>query len=157
MALLLLDIGIAILYNMGSNIFLGEISYITKAISAVLQLGVTMDFAIFLYHSYMQEKEKESNMEKAMATAISKTMTSVVGSSFTTIAGFLALCSMNLTLGKDIGIVMAKGVMFGVICVIVVLPTMILAFNRIIEKTKHKPIMPKFTKIKEFAIKFVER
>lgn len=151
--LLLMNIGIAILYNMGTNVFLGEISYITKAISSVLQLGVTMDFAIFLYHSYMQEKEKESNMEKAMATAISKTMTSVVGSSFTTIAGFLALCSMNLTLGKDIGIVMAKGVMFGVICVIVVLPTMILAFNRIIEKTKHKPIMPKFTKIKEFAIK----
>lgn len=152
--LLLMNIGIAILYNMGTNVFLGEISYITKAISSVLQLGVTMDFAIFLYHSYMQEKEKESNMEKAMATAISKTMTSVVGSSFTTIAGFLALCSMNLTLGKDIGIVMAKGVMFGVICVIVVLPTMILAFNRIIEKTKHKPIMPKFTKIKEFAIKY---
>ncbi|MBO5398378.1 MAG: MMPL family transporter [Clostridia bacterium] len=151
--LLLMNIGIAILYNMGTNVFLGEISYITKAISSVLQLGVTMDFAIFLYHSYMQEKKKESNMEKAMATAISKTMTSVVGSSFTTIAGFLALCSMNLTLGKDIGIVMAKGVMFGVICVIVVLPTMILAFNRIIEKTKHKPIMPKFTKIKEFAIK----
>lgn len=150
--ILLLNIGIAILYNMGTNIFLGEISYVTKAISAVLQLGVTMDFAIFLYHSYMQEKEKEKDIEKAMSKAISKTLVSVVGSSLTTIAGFLALCSMDLTLGKDIGIVMAKGVAFGVICVIVVLPTMILALNKIIEKTKHKEIMPKFTKLKEFAI-----
>ena len=121
--LLLINIGIAILYNMGTNIFLGEISYITKAISAVLQLGVTMDFAIFLYHSYMQEKKKTSNIEEAMTEAISKTLVSVVGSSLTTIAGFLALCSMNLTLGKDIGIVMAKGVFFGVICVITILPT----------------------------------
>ena len=120
--LLLINIGIAILYNMGTNIFLGEISYITKAISAVLQLGVTMDFAIFLYHSYMQEKKKTSNIEEAMTEAISKTLVSVVGSSLTTIAGFLALCSMNLTLGKDIGIVMAKGVFFGVICVITILP-----------------------------------
>lgn len=150
--LLLLNIGIAILYNMGTNILLGEISYITKAISSVLQLGVTMDFAIFLYHSYMQEKAKESNIEKAMSTAITKTMVSVVGSSLTTIAGFLALCSMDLTLGKDIGLVMAKGVAFGVICVIVVLPTMILACNSLIEKTKHKEIMPKFTKIREFAV-----
>lgn len=150
--LLLLNIGIAILYNMGTNILLGEISYITKAISSVLQLGVTMDFAIFLYHSYMQEKATESDIEKAMASAIAKTMVSVVGSSLTTIAGFLALCSMDLTLGKDIGLVMAKGVAFGVICVIVVLPTMILACNSLIEKTKHKEIMPKFTKIRDFAI-----
>ena len=137
---------------MGTNIFLGEISYVTKAISAVLQLGVTMDFAIFLYHSYMQEKENEKDIEKAMSKAITKTLVSVVGSSLTTIAGFLALCSMDLTLGKDIGIVMAKGVAFGVICVIVVLPTMILALNKLIDKTKHKEIMPKFNKLKEYAI-----
>ena len=144
---------IAILYNMGTNIFLGEISYITKAISAVLQLGVTMDFAIFLYHSYMQEKEKVGDAIKAMETAIAKTLTSVLGSSLTTIAGFLALCSMNLTLGKDIGIVMAKGVLFGVICVVTILPAMILQANSLIEKTKHREIMPKFQKLKEFNIK----
>lgn len=151
--ILLLNIGIAILYNMGTNIFLGEISYITKAISAVLQLGVTMDFAIFLYHSYMQEKEKTSDINKAMATAIGKTLTSVVGSSLTTIAGFLALCSMNLTLGKDIGIVMAKGVLFGVVSVVTVLPAMILTLNGLIEKTKHKEILPKFKHIKNFIMK----
>lgn len=150
---LLLNIGIAILYNMGTNIFLGEISYITKAISAVLQLGVTMDFAIFLYHSYMQEKEKVGDAIKAMETAIAKTLTSVLGSSLTTIAGFLALCSMNLTLGRDIGIVMAKGVLFGVICVVTILPAMILQANSLIEKTKHREIMPKFQKLKEFNIK----
>ena len=151
--LLLLNIGIAILYNMGTNIILGEISYITKAISAVLQLGVTMDFAIFLYHSYMQEKEKTNNPESAMSIAISKTLTSVLGSSLTTIAGFLALCSMNLTLGKDIGIVMAKGVLFGVICVVTILPAMILETNKIIEKTKHKEIMPEFKRLKRFNLK----
>lgn len=151
---LLLNIGFAVLYNMGTNIFLGEVSYITKAISAVLQLGVTTDFAIFLYHSYMQEKENEQDIDKAMATAITKTFKSVLGSSLTTIAGFLALCSMNLTLGKDIGIVMAKGVFFGVICVVTVLPAMILQFNKLIEKTKHKEILPKFTHIKNFVMKF---
>lgn len=151
--LLLLNIGIAILYNMGTNIFLGEISYITKAISAVLQLGVTMDFAIFLYHSYVQEKEKTSDINEAMANAIGKTLMSVVGSSLTTIAGFLALCSMDLTLGKDIGLVMAKGVLFGVICVVTVLPAMILELNGLIEKTKHKVILPKFTRLKDFVIK----
>lgn len=150
---LLLNIGIAILYNMGSNIFLGQISYITKAISAVLQLGVTMDFAIFLYHSYKAEQENFSDKNQAMAHAISKTMVSVLGSSLTTIAGFLALCSMNLTLGKDIGIVMAKGVLLGVICVITVLPAMLLTFDNLIEKTKHKEIMPKFTGVKNFTIK----
>ena len=112
-----------------------------------------MDFAIFLYHSYMQEKKKTSNIEEAMTEAISKTLVSVVGSSLTTIAGFLALCSMNLTLGKDIGIVMAKGVFFGVICVITILPTMILECNSLIEKTKHKEIMPKFLRLKTFSIK----
>ncbi len=151
--LLLLNIGMAILYNMGTNIFLGEISYITKAISSVLQLGVTMDFAIFLYHSYMQEKENITDINKAMANAIKKTLLSVVGSSLTTIAGFLALCSMNLTLGKDIGLVMAKGVLMGVICVITVLPAMILACNNLIEKTKHKQILPKFTGVKNFVVK----
>lgn len=151
--LLLLNIGIAILYNMGTNLFMGEISYITKAISSVLQLGVTMDFAIFLYHSYMQEKQICNNINDAMANAISKTLLSVVGSSLTTVAGFLALCSMNLTLGKDIGIVMAKGVIMGVICVVTVLPAMILECNHLIEKTKHKQIIPKFTGIKNFVIK----
>ena len=151
---LLLNIGFAILYNMGSNVFLGQISYITQAISAVLQLGVTTDFAIFLYHSYMQEKINEPDINKAMATAISKTFKSVLGSSLTTIAGFLALCSMNLTLGKDIGIVMAKGVFFGVICVVTILPAMILQFNKLIEKTKHKEILPKFTHIKNFVMKY---
>ena len=151
--LLLLNIGIAILYNMGTNIFMGQISYITKAISAVLQLGVTMDFAIFLYHSYMQEKETIKDNNEAMANAISKTFVSVLGSSLTTIAGFLALCSMNLTLGKDIGIVMAKGVLLGVISVVTILPAMILELNNLIEKTKHKEILPKFTKIKDFVMK----
>lgn len=151
--LLLLNIGLAILYNMGTNVLLGETSYITKAISAVLQLGVTMDFAIFLYHSYMQEREKNSNMNDAMSNAIGKTLLSVVGSSLTTIAGFLALCSMNLTLGKDIGLVMAKGVLLGVICVVTILPAMILELNTLIEKTKHKEIFPKFTKLKDFVLK----
>lgn len=151
--LLLLNIGIAILYNMGSNIFLGEISYITKAISSVLQLGVTMDFAIFLYHSYKDEKEKMADKEEAMATAISKTFSSVLGSSLTTIAGFLALCSMYLELGKDIGIVMAKGVLLGVISVVTVLPAMILTFDKQIEKTRHKEILPRFTRIRDFIIK----
>mgnify|MGYP004499575521 FL=1 len=151
--LMLLNIGIAILYNMGSNILLGEISYITKAISAVLQLGVTMDFAIFLYHSYKAERQNYDNKDEAMSHAISKTILSVVGSSTTTIAGFLALCSMNLSLGKDIGLVMAKGVLLGVICVVTVLPASILIFDKLLEKTKHKEILPKFTKIKDFNIK----
>ena len=151
--LLLVNIGIAVLYNMGTNIFLGEISYITKAISAVLQLGVTMDFAIFLYHSYIQEKNNFTSKEEAMSNAIRKTFTSVLGSSLTTIAGFLALCSMNLSLGKDIGIVMAKGVLFGVISVVTILPALILECDKIIEKTKHKEILPKFTHLRDFIIK----
>ena len=152
--LLLLNIGFAILYNMGTNIFLGEISYITKAISAVLQLGVTMDFAIFLYHSYIAEKANYEDNNKAMSVAISKTLVSVLGSSLTTIAGFIALCSMNLTLGKDIGIVMAKGVLFGLICVVTVLPALILACNKVIDRTKHKELMPKFAKLSSFIIKY---
>ena len=150
--ILLLNIGLAILYNMGTNVFLGETSYITKAISAVLQLGVTTDFAIFLYHSYMSEKQNCEDKTNAMQKAISKTLVSVVGSSLTTIAGFLALCSMDLTLGKDIGIVMAKGVFLGVISVITILPAMILELDKLIEKTKHKQIMPKFNTIKKFSI-----
>lgn len=151
--LLLLNIGFAILYNMGSNIFLGEISYITKAISAVLQLGVTMDFAIFLYHSFIEEKKTAKDANHAMATAIGKTLVSVLGSSLTTFAGFIALCSMDLTLGKDIGIVMAKGIVFGLICVVTVLPSLILVCNSLIEKTKHKELMPKFTRFSKFIVK----
>lgn len=151
--LMLLNIGMAVLYNMGTNAFLGQTSYITKAISAVLQLGVTMDFAIFLYHSYKAEKEKASNNDEAMATAIAKTLVSVLGSSLTTIAGFLALCSMNLTLGKDIGLVMAKGVLIGVITAVTTLPAMLLVFDKWVEKTKHKEILPKFEKVKNFNLK----
>lgn len=151
--LLLGSIGVAILYNMGTNVFLGQISYITKAIATVLQLGVTMDFSIFLYHSYQREKESFSNSLEAMAQAISKTLVSVIGSSTTTIAGFLALCTMSLSLGSDIGIVMAKGVLIGVICVVTILPSLILVFDRWIEKTKHKEILPKFTGLKNFVIK----
>lgn len=151
--LMLLNIGMAVLYNMGTNAFLGQTSYITKAISAVLQLGVTMDFAIFLYHSYKAEKEKISNNDEAMATAIAKTLVSVLGSSLTTIAGFLALCSMNLTLGKDIGLVMAKGVLIGVITAVTTLPAMLLVFDKWVEKTKHKEILPRFEKVKNFNLK----
>ena len=151
--LMLLNIGMAVLYNMGTNVFLGQTSYITKAISAVLQLGVTMDFAIFLYHSYKAEKEKVSNNNEAMATAIAKTLVSVLGSSLTAIAGFLALCSMNLTLGKDIGLVMAKGVLIGVITAVTTLPAMLLVFDKWVEKTKHKEILPRFEKVKNFNLK----
>ena len=151
--ILLGNIGISVLYNLGSNMIFGEISYITKAISSVLQLGVTMDFGIFLYHSYKHQKLTETNNEKAMALAISDTLRSVVGSSMTTIAGFLALCTMSLTLGKDIGLVMAKGVAIGVICTVTILPALILVLDRLIVKTSHKEILPKFTKLKELVIK----
>lgn len=151
--LLLANIGFAVLFNMGSNIMFGQISYITKAISAVLQLGVTMDFAIFLYHTYIAEKKGEKDINKAMASAIAKTLVSVLGSSLTTIAGFIALCGMSLTLGSDIGLVMAKGVVFGLVCVVTILPSLLLMFDRVIEKTKHKELMPKFTKLSDFIIK----
>lgn len=151
---LLLNIGFAILYNMGTNYFLGEVSYITKAIAAVLQLGVTTDFAIFLYHAYMRHRETDKDDNEAMVNAITETMSSVFGSSITTIAGFLALCGMQLTLGKDIGIVMAKGVLFGLICVVTILPAMILCFGKIIDKTKHKSILPEFKHLKNFVIKY---
>lgn len=152
--LLMANIGIAILFNMGSNIFLGNISYITKAIAAVLQLGVTTDFSIFLYHKYEKAKEKYKSCEEAMSNAIYETMVSVVGSSLTTIAGFLALCTMNLTLGKDIGIVMAKGVLIGIICVLTFFPALLLVFDKAIDKTKHKQLLPEFKKVKEFVMKF---
>ena len=152
--ILLGNIGIAIIYNMGTNIMFGEISYITKAISAVLQLGVTTDFSIFLYHKYQSNLEKISDRNEAMATAIEETLVSVLGSAFTTVAGFLALCSMNLTLGKDIGLVMAKGVIFGLICVVTVFPAMLLVFDKYISKTKHKSLLPKFKHIKKFSLNY---
>lgn len=151
--LLLLNIGVAILFNMGSNIFLGNICYITKAIASVLQLGVTTDFSIFLYHKYEKAKKENKDINKAMSLAIKDTLVSVFGSSLTTIAGFLALCTMNLKLGTDIGVVMAKGVVLGVICVIIVFPALLLTFDKLINMTKHKEILPKFTIIKKFTIK----
>lgn len=151
--LLMANIGIAILFNMGSNIIFGEISYITKAIAAVLQLGVTTDFSIFLYHKYEKSKKEFKSKEEAMEHAIHDTLVSVFGSSLTTIAGFLALCTMNLTLGVDIGLVMAKGVFIGVICVITVFPALLLVFDKQVEKTKHKELLPKFIGIKNFVMK----
>lgn len=139
----LLSIGMAIIYNLGTNVLQGEISYVTQALAAVLQLGVTMDYSIFLWHSYEEQQTRFSGDKKrAMADAISNTVTSVVGSSITTVAGFIALCFMSFTLGMDLGIVMAKGVIFGVLCCVTVLPSMLLIFDKAIEKTKHRPIMP---------------
>lgn len=151
---LLGNIGFAIIYNMGSNIIFGEISYITKAITAVLQLGVTMDFSIFLYHKFEQKKQEYSNKQEAMSEAIQDTFKSVLGSSLTTIAGFLSLCAMDLTLGTDIGLVMAKGVLWGLVCVIILLPALLLVFDKVIEKTKHKLIFPKFKGIQNLVIKY---
>lgn len=150
--LLLGNIGVAILYNMGTNIFLGEISYITKAISAVLQLGVTMDFSIFLYHKYIQAKGQFKDKKEAMQEAITETFHSVLGSSLTTIAGFLALCMMKLTLGKDIGLVMAKGVLCGLVCVLTLFPALLLVCDKWIEKTQHKSLLPEFKRLQKFSI-----
>lgn len=152
--LLIGNIGIAIIFNMGSNIFLKDVSYITKAITAVLQLGVTTDFSIFLYHKYEMAKEKYKDKKEAMESAIEETFKSVIGSSLTTIAGFLSLCFMDLTLGKDIGIVMAKGVLFGLICVLTVFPALLLVFDNLISKTSHKVIFPKFKGIQKFSVKY---
>lgn len=149
--LLLANIGMAIMFNFGTNIFLGDISYITKALVAVLQLGVTTDYSIFLYHAYEDKKEKMSK-EEAMEKAISETFTSVVGSSLTTIAGFLVLCTMKLTLGTDLGIVMAKGVLLGIISVLTIFPSLLLFFDKQVTKTKHKKIMPNFNKINTFIV-----
>ena len=143
----LVSIGFGILYNLGSNIVFGEISYITKALAAVLQLGVTMDYSIFLMHRYDEELEKNDNRIEAMTEAISATMISISASSLTTVAGFLALCTMDLTLGTDIGMVMAKGVVIGVICSVTILPAFILAFDKLIHRFKHKTILPEFTHI----------
>jgi len=151
--LLLGNIGLSIIYNMGTNIFLGQISYITKAIAAVLQLGVTTDFSIFLYHKYESAKKDFKSNDEAMKYAINETMISVVGSSLTTIAGFLALCSMKFGLGTDIGLVMAKGVVFGVLTVLTVYPALLLVFDKLIIKTKHKPLIPKFKFVKPFVLK----
>lgn len=151
--LFLLSIGMAIVYNLGSNIFLGEISYITKALSAVLQLGVTMDYSIFLWHSYQELQGAVPDKKEAMARAISETITSVVSSSMTTVAGFIALCFMSFTLGMDLGIVMAKGVVFGVIGCVTILPSMILVFDKALEKTKHKALLPEMKGVGDFVVK----
>lgn len=143
----MLSIGMAIVYNLGSNYFLGEVSYITKALAAVLQLGVTLDYSIFLWHSYKEAKEETpDDHHEAMAVAIGNTLTSVVGSSITTVAGFIALCFMSFTLGLDLGVVMAKGVVLGVIGCVTILPSLILTFDKALEKTMHREIMPNFDK-----------
>lgn len=143
----MLSIGMAIVYNLGSNYFLGEVSYITKALAAVLQLGVTLDYSIFLWHSYKEAKEETpDDHQEAMAVAIGNTLTSVVGSSITTVAGFIALCFMSFTLGLDLGVVMAKGVVLGVIGCVTILPSFILTFDKALEKTMHREIMPNFDK-----------
>ncbi len=138
----LLSIGMMILLNLGSNVFLGEISYITKALSAVLQLAVTMDYSIFLWHSYNEELLHEKDHKQAMAAAIQNTLTSVLGSSVTTIAGFIALCFMSFTMGRDLGIVMAKGVLLGVLGSVTVLPAMILLLDKPLQKTRHRALIP---------------
>ncbi len=149
----LLSIGIAIIYNLGSNYFFGEVSYITKALAAVLQLGVTMDYSIFLWHSFKENEKIYEDHKEAMANAINETLKSVLGSSITTIAGFAALCFMRFRFGLDVGLVMMKGVALGVICCVTVLPSMILLFEKPIEKTRHKPLLPSFDKIAEFVQK----
>ena len=149
----MISIGMAIVYNLGSNILLGEVSYITKALAAVLQLGVTLDYSIFLWHSYKEMKEiYPDDHKEAMSVAIGNTLTSVVGSSITTVAGFIALCFMSFTLGLDLGIVMAKGVVFGVIGCVTILPSLILTFDRALEKTMHREIMPNFDKLATFIV-----
>lgn len=143
----LLSIGMAIVYNLGTNVLRGEISYVTQALAAVLQLGVTMDYSIFLWHSYEDECMVTSDHGEAMAVAIANTITSVVGSSITTVAGFVALCFMSFTLGMDLGIVMAKGVICGVIGCVTILPSMILVFDKAVQKTKHRPVLPDLGRI----------
>ena len=149
----LLSIGMSILLNMGTNFFFGEISYITKALAAVLQLAVTMDYSIFLWHSYEEEKARLSDHKEAMAIAIKNTVRSVLGSSVTTIAGFIALCFMSFTLGRDLGIVMAKGVLLGVVGCVTVLPALILALDRPLEKTHHKSLIPSTKKLAKGIVK----
>ncbi len=153
--LFLLSIGMAILYNMGTNLFLGEISYVTQSLAAVLQLAVTMDYSIFLLNSYEENKERfEGDKNRAMAHAVSNTFKSVAGSSVTTVAGFLALCFMTFTLGLNIGIVMAKGVVIGVISCITILPAFILVFDKLIDKTSHRSLIPNLEKVSNFITKY---
>mgnify|MGYP001144840816 CR=1 FL=1 len=149
----LASIGMAIVYNLGSNIFFGEISYITKALSAVLQLGVTMDYSIFLWHSYQEQQGVCGDKKEAMAKAIEETLSSVVGSSITTVAGFIALCFMSFTLGMDLGMVMAKGVVMGVIACVTILPSLILVLDKALEKTKHRALIPDMNHIGQFVTK----
>jgi len=149
--LFMLGLLFPILYNFGTNYFLGQISYITQALSTVLQLGVTMDFSIFLLHRYEEEKSRCADKEEAMTKAIVNTFSSITASSLTTIAGFLALCTMRLTLGRDIGIVMAKGVALGVICTITILPSLILSFDRAVEKHRHKAVIPQLKRVSRFV------
>ena len=153
-ALFLISIGLAILYNLGSNIFLGETSYITKALTAVLQLGVTMDYSIFLLNSYEENKRRfPGEKERAMGHAIANTFKSVAGSSVTTIAGFIALCVMTFALGRDLGIVMAKGVLIGVICCVTILPSLVLVFDKAIEKTQHRHLLNNMDRPSTFITK----
>ena len=149
----LLSIGMAIIYNLGTNIMQGEISYVTQALAAVLQLGVTMDYSIFLWHSYEEECANTDDHKEAMANAITNTITSVVGSSITTVAGFVALCFMSFTLGLDLGIVMAKGVVFGVIGCVTILPSMILIFDKAVQKTRHRAAIPDLGRIAGWVVR----
>lgn len=149
----LASIGMMILLNLGTNYFMGEISYITKALSAVLQLAVTMDYSIFLWHSYNEQRERYEDKKEAMAVAIKETLTSVVGSSITTVAGFIALCFMSFTMGKDLGIVMAKGVVLGVLGCVTVLPALILVLDKPLQKAKHKSLLPKMDKLAKRVVK----
>ena len=152
--LFLISIGFAVIYNMGTNFIQGEISYMTKALAAILQLAVTMDYSIFLWHSFEKEKENaHGDKHTAMANAINSTLSSVVGSSITTVAGFVALMFMSYTMGLDMGIVMAKGVVFGVICCVTVLPSMILVFDKAVEKTVHRTLLPDLTKLSGWIVK----
>lgn len=152
--LFLLSIGMAIIYNLGTNFIAGEISFVTQALAAVLQLAVTMDYSIFLWHSYEENKERyPGDKNRAMAHAVSQTLTSVIGSSITTIAGFLAMCFMTFTLGMDLGVVMAKGVVFGVIGCVTILPSMILVCDPWIEKTRHRPLIPELGRTGAFVTK----
>lgn len=151
--IILISIGYAVVYNAGTNIFFGEISYITNSLAAVLQLGVTLDYSIFLIHRYEEELRKTNVKEDAMSIAIAKTASSIIGSSLTTIAGFLALAAMKLGIGKDIGLVMAKGVLFGVVSVLTVLPSLILVFDKIIKRFQHKTLLPEFNHLSKFVTK----
>jgi predicted RND superfamily exporter protein len=152
--IVLAALGIAIIYNMGTNVFKGEISFITQSIAAILQLGVTMDYSVFLIDRYNEEKLKTPMREEAMANAVTKSFTALIGSSLTTIFGFLALCFMTFTLGLDIGLVMAKGVVFGILTVVLILPELVLIFEDTMNKYKHKSFLPHFEKLNNFVFKY---